>query len=239
MRTAHAVLAYDTSAYFPARRSSALIRYLLTLMTPEQQMELGKAHPLYVLLCFLDWPWQDLFFETAGLMWSFLPPSSYGNMLRELAYCFREGYWYFLTSFRKFFMQSPQSFKKYFVESETDEISSCDFLSIFSVYEDSECIEIIFRNVDAADRVKLVFHRNVLRLFYKCILRDRWHMVEVCLREATLWKGDRERLKEAFMGFLKRNHAGQIEWENPKWKRFFEFLDETDASPDEEKKGQK
>ncbi|GBL70027.1 hypothetical protein AVEN_233744-1, partial [Araneus ventricosus] len=92
------------------------------------------------------------------------------------------------------------------------------------------------RNVDGADRVKLVFHPSVLKFFYESILIDRWHMVEVCLREAKLSKEDGERLKKAF---LKCNGIGRIEWENRKLKRFFDFLDETNESADKEKKAQK
>ncbi|GBO19652.1 hypothetical protein AVEN_198861-1 [Araneus ventricosus] len=65
-------------------------------------------------------------------------------------------------------------------------------------------------------------------------------MVEVCkdsrLQEAKLSKEDRERLKKAFM---KCNDIGRMEWENRKLKRFFEFLDETNANADKEKKVQK
>ncbi|GBM54773.1 hypothetical protein AVEN_179035-1 [Araneus ventricosus] len=209
-------------------------------MTPEQQMEAIKAHPVHVLLGFWDLPLRDLFLENVGLIWTFLPSSGYDDLLSKMANRFRYSGHYFPKLFQEFFLKSPLDFKKCFVfeESQFCILYACHFLSVFLKSEDSESIEVIFRNVDAADRVKLVFHFDVLELF--CLgLWERWHMVEVCLREATLSKEYRERLKEAFLGFLESNDTRGIELENRKITRFFEFLDETDASADEEKKDQK
>ncbi|GBN76752.1 hypothetical protein AVEN_113086-1 [Araneus ventricosus] len=117
-------------------------------------------------------------------------------------------------------------------ESGLDGIRACLFLSIFFASEDSESIEVMFRNVDAADRVKLVIHRCALELFFNYMCRDGWQMVEVCLREPALSKEDRERLKKAFVEYLEIDETQLIKWENWMIKRFFEILDETDASPD-------
>ncbi|GBO45744.1 hypothetical protein AVEN_179675-1 [Araneus ventricosus] len=229
MRSAHAVLA---NYYFDAEMFSGVVCYLLSVMTPEQQIELVKARPIDVLTCFFDWPLQDLFLENVGLIWTFLPPSGYGDLLSRMAK--RLQLHYFPKLFQECFMQSPLDFKKYFVGEESTFLYR--LLSVFLESEDSESIEVIFRNVDAADRVKIVFNSKVLDLFLGCcMLHDRWHMVEVCLREATLSKEDRKRLSEAFMGFLR---MFRIERENLKLKRFFEFLDETDASSVKGKKAQ-
>ncbi|GBO05235.1 hypothetical protein AVEN_188119-1 [Araneus ventricosus] len=47
------------------------------------------------------------------------------------------------------------------------------------------------------------------------------------------------RQEETERGFYGITEDVPIKWENPRLKRFFEFLDETDASADEEKKAQK
>ncbi|GBL90444.1 hypothetical protein AVEN_180284-1 [Araneus ventricosus] len=235
MRSAHAVLGNNS---FDKEMFSGVVCYLLSVMTPEQQMEAIKAHPVHVLLCFLDLPLRDLFLENVGLIWTFLPPSGYDDLLGKVGNRFNYSGRYFPKFFQEFFMLSPLDFKKWFVvqESQFNTPYACRFLYMFLKFEDSESIEVIFRNVDAADRLKLVFHPHLLKHFYNCMLDDRWHMVEVCLREATLSKEDRKRLSEAFMGFLRMH---RIEWENTKLKRFFEFLDETDASADKGKKAQK
>ncbi|GBO06313.1 hypothetical protein AVEN_226603-1 [Araneus ventricosus] len=211
--------------------------YLLTLMTPEQQMEIFKKHPSGVLLRFLDWPWPDLFLENAGLIWIFLPPSGYGDLLLNMASRFELSDHYFPKLFQEFFMQSPLDCKKYFVDQKSVfGTPASRFLSTFFRCEDSESVEVIFRNMDTADRVRLLSSDDVLRLFYFYMLKDLWYMVEVCLREAALSREDMQRLKEAF---IECNFIGQVEWENRKFIRFFEFLDEADASADEEKKAQK
>ncbi|GBM86771.1 hypothetical protein AVEN_203251-1 [Araneus ventricosus] len=116
-------------------------------------------------------------------------------------------------------------------ESGLDGIPACCFLSIFFASEDSESIEVMFRNVDAPDRVKLVIHRCVLELFCNYMCRDGWQMVEVCLLEPALSKEDREK-KKAFVEYLEIDETQLIKWEKWMIKRFFEILDETDASPD-------
>ncbi|GBN50532.1 hypothetical protein AVEN_176983-1 [Araneus ventricosus] len=237
MRTVEAVVRdrfRPESTYLFFFRNEILC-YLLSVMTPEQQMEIVKARPIDVFSCFLVWPLQGLFLENAGLIWTFLPPSSYDGLLQKMADRFEMSYHYFPKLFQEFFMQSPLDFKKYFVdeESEFDVTNAYRFLSIFFRSQDSESIEIIFRNVDATDRVKLVF-KDDLGLFYESILMDRWHMVVVCLREAALSKEDRKRWKEALMKCL-INDIERIKWKKGKLKRFFEFLDKTDASADMER----
>ncbi|GBN68245.1 hypothetical protein AVEN_68597-1 [Araneus ventricosus] len=250
MRTTHAVVAaiqnISPSEYFEdspkdSPKFSSVLCYLLSVMTPVQQMEIFESRPVDILFSFLDWPWQDLFSENAGLIWTFLPPSNYGDLLWRMADRYTKADFYLPKLFQEVFVQSPLGFKKSFVDKEPEfnYISACDFLSLLFDFDDSETIGVIFRNVDGADRVKLVCHPHVLEQFYYCMLEDRWHMVEVCLREAMLSKQNRERLKETFMGFLKSNITGEIEWENQNLKRFFEFLDEADASADKQKKAQK
>ncbi|GBN63645.1 hypothetical protein AVEN_80617-1 [Araneus ventricosus] len=253
MRSAHAVLANHD---FDEEMFSGVVCYLLSVMTPEQQMEAIKAHPVHVLLCFWDLPLRDLFLENVGLIWTFLPPSGYGDLLSKMANRFSYSSHYFPKLFREFFMQSPLDFKKYFVvkESQFGILYACRFLYVFLESADSESIEVLFRNVDAADRVRLLFHRSVLEeLFVKSILMNRWHMAEVCLREATLSKGDKERLKEIFKEFIRKGYFSipfnpfigrsrgmpQTEWGNLKLERVFEFLDEPYASADKRRKSQK
>ncbi|GBO22522.1 hypothetical protein AVEN_16474-1 [Araneus ventricosus] len=135
MRTAHVVLAY-ANIYFLERRRFDLVCYFLTLMTPEQQMELVKARPIEVLSCFFDWPLQDLLLENAGLIWTFLPPSGYDYLLHDMADRF--DYHYFPKLFQEFFMQSPLDFQKFFVGEKSKFSHNLPFVIMES--EDSETI---------------------------------------------------------------------------------------------------
>ncbi|GBM82461.1 hypothetical protein AVEN_48624-1 [Araneus ventricosus] len=58
---------------FPQRNLSDVLYYLLSVMSPEQQMQVFKTYPADVLPYFLDWPWHDLFLDVADLVWTFLP----------------------------------------------------------------------------------------------------------------------------------------------------------------------
>ncbi|GBN39271.1 hypothetical protein AVEN_120465-1, partial [Araneus ventricosus] len=117
-------------------------------------------------------------------------------------------------------------FRKHFADRE------CRFGTFFSELfniQDTETICVILRNVDSGDRVRLVSSKHIFKHFHNFISRDSVHVVEMCLREIGLSKEDKKRLKKVFMGFLRRRDSGQIEWDTPKWKRFFEFLDETNT----------
>ncbi|CAL1288922.1 unnamed protein product [Larinioides sclopetarius] len=241
MRTALAVLKNPNvklNKYiedFPKENFSDVFCYLITLMTPDQQMDILKAQPVDVFLCFLDWPRQDLFLENAGLIWTCLPPIGYRDLICQMNGRYSSSGFYFPSLFQKFFLQSPPDFKKYFIDPE----HGYALLHIFIDSGDSETMQVIFRSADAADIVKLVCHIDVIELFYFCMLKmDGWRKVEVCLREAKLSKEDRERVKEAFMQYLKGRVNGESMWRNGKFKRFSDFLDRTDANTEEVKKVQ-
>ncbi|GBN29257.1 hypothetical protein AVEN_155859-1 [Araneus ventricosus] len=68
IRTTHSVLANTKLRILLEKIFSDLLCYLLSLMTPEQQMETIETRPIDVLLCFFYLSWQDLFMENAGLI---------------------------------------------------------------------------------------------------------------------------------------------------------------------------
>ncbi|GBN01425.1 hypothetical protein AVEN_3176-1 [Araneus ventricosus] len=196
---------------------SDVLSYLLSQMTPEEQIQIFKELPCEILRCFMEWPCQNLFFDLADVIWTFLPESNYKDLLSEIYWIIEDSGYYHPNLLQNLFLRSPIDFGKHFVD---EECRIGYFFEEFFDNQDTETIKVIFRTVDAADRVKLVFDPYVLKLFYKYISKDRWHMVEVCLREATLSKDDKDRFKEYFMGLQSSS----------KWRRFCECLDETDAS---------
>ncbi|GBM67601.1 hypothetical protein AVEN_44749-1 [Araneus ventricosus] len=210
---------------FPKENLPDVLCYLLSRLSPKQQMKIFKEKPSQVLRCFFYWPWQDLFLEIAELIWNFLPESHYDDLLKKIGLINSE--YLFPSLYQKFFIHSPRDFKKHFVDREC-RVGSSLFSDIFFT-EDSVTIEVIFRNIDVADRARLVFSERVFKLFKDFILRGEWHMVEAFLREATLSKEDRDRLKEDFTEFLRSN--GQLSWwRKRKFKRFFQFLDEPNVN---------
>ncbi|CAL1280585.1 unnamed protein product [Larinioides sclopetarius] len=185
MKSTHALLEDPHEDNFLTKRIPDLLCYLLSVMTPEQQMEITEALPADVLLCFLDFPLQDLFSENASLIWTFLPPSSYFYLLQKMVIRFSYPGHYVPRLFQEFFIHSPPDLKKFFVCQDFEIAFSSRFLLVLVDSEDSESIKVMFRNLETADRVKLVFERRALDILSDLILKDRWDRVEVCLREAS------------------------------------------------------
>ncbi|GBN22952.1 hypothetical protein AVEN_115943-1 [Araneus ventricosus] len=229
-RTAQAVVTHRLkrgfiSGTFPLEKLSDTLCYLLSLMSHEQQMAIFKEYPFNVLVCLLDWPWQDLFLDIAELIWTFLTEFNFVSLLNIISERIKLGY-YLTKLFQEFFVRSPSEFRKYFVDDEC--MTGSILRNIFDV-EDSEIIKVIFKNVDSVDKKRLVCSGNVFKLFYGSTLRGKWHLVEQCLQEAKLSKDDKDGLKADFLGFLTEIDTGNINRRENVWKQFLHFLDENKA----------
>ncbi|GBN01426.1 hypothetical protein AVEN_3177-1 [Araneus ventricosus] len=214
---------------FPVENLSGVLCYLLSIMSPEQQMQVFRKYSCEVLICFLVWPLENLFLDIADICWSLIPERQYAWLLYNIHEDIRTLGYYLGNLFQKFFLGSPRNFRKFFVMHEG--LSRPLFSEYFHA-EDTETIEVIFRNIDAADRPILVFcGGHVHRILCDFILSGRWHIVKVCIREARLSRADRKLLMLAFMLLVKVT-AGvpSVEWKTQKIERFFEFFDEIDAS---------
>ncbi|GBN56771.1 hypothetical protein AVEN_192880-1 [Araneus ventricosus] len=210
--------------------------YLLSLMTREQRMQVFKKHPSGCLIFFLDWPWQDLCLDITVQIWNFLPESQYDYVLDKLENNIFISCYFFPDLFQKFFIHSPSSFRKYFVDHEC-RYEIFPFFSDFVDVEDAETIKVVLGNLDSGYRMRLLSNNRFFNLLFVLMSRDKWHLVELCVGEAMLSEKDREILKEAYMGFHTRDRRdGQWKWffaricSEDKWKRFFELLDGTSTS---------
>ncbi|GBM60932.1 hypothetical protein AVEN_192389-1 [Araneus ventricosus] len=97
--------------------------------------------------------WQDLFFDIADVIWAFLPESRYEDLLFKIYDSIDSSGYYFPNFFQNLFLHSLIEFRRYFVD---EEIRKGYFFLTFFINEDRENYQRIFRNVDAADRVRLV-----------------------------------------------------------------------------------
>ncbi|GBM31881.1 hypothetical protein AVEN_183287-1 [Araneus ventricosus] len=154
--------------------------YLLSVMTPDQQMRIFQKNNCVVLKCFLNWPLQDQFSEIADLIWNFLPESKYDSVLWEMCESFTNSGHYFQILFQEFFLRIPCDFRKSFVDRGCK--ASSYFVHILRL-QDIKALETTFRSVDAATRVELVSSDVSLEHFHSFISTDRWDVVEVCPRE--------------------------------------------------------
>ncbi|GBN12135.1 hypothetical protein AVEN_4131-1 [Araneus ventricosus] len=202
-----------THSAFPKEKVSEMLCYLLSVMTPDQQMQLFEKWPYRVLGCFLRWPLQDHFSEIADIILNFFPASYYNTFLKDMYECFKNSGYYFQKLFPEFFLRIPFEFRKSFVDRQREPFS---YFAHILMLEDKEALATTLRCVDDATRAGIVFSDFALDYFRSSIPRGRWDVVAVFLREARLSKDDRERLKE-------------MNIQTRRWTRFFQFLDETDA----------
>ncbi|KAF8789450.1 hypothetical protein HNY73_007387 [Argiope bruennichi] len=156
-----------------------------------------------------------------------------GHLIADITENISYSGYYFPELFQKFFLLSPIDFRKYFA---ANKFQFCSILSNFFYAEDTETIKIVFRNIDDEDRIKLVCGYTFFRLFNDLIMRDKWHLVELSIREAMPSKGDKNRVKKAYMEFFEGIDPGEMtecvlaESSERQRKRFFELLDEIDSS---------
>lgn len=90
-------------------------------MDEEQQMEVFKNFPCQILICFLDFPWQIFFMETASHMWDFFPKNIYGVLLGRIIEKVTYGYKDF--NYPKLFVenwqQSPNTHKRFVLNEDS------------------------------------------------------------------------------------------------------------------------
>ncbi|KAF8789459.1 uncharacterized protein LOC129957092 [Argiope bruennichi] len=224
-RTVHFVIANrcrnPIRKTFPDKNVSEVFCYLLDLLRPEHQIQVLKDRPYQVMRCFLDWPLQDFFLDVTDLIWTCFPQNKYRHLLLKFTSIIKYPSYYFPDLVQKFFLRSPSSFKKLFISE------SGSFITEFSCAEDSEGLEVIFKNVDLGDRSELVSSDWFLQFLEDLITRDKWHLAELCVRETSLSKENKKNLKRALVRFYPE--IGML-CNRRECKGFFEFLDQTDAS---------
>ncbi|GBO01819.1 hypothetical protein AVEN_26823-1 [Araneus ventricosus] len=221
-------LGFPSPFDFPKEECTDVLFYLLSQMHHGEQMQVLRDYPGYIFRIFLHWPWQDLFLDKTALIWNFLPEgSTYNDLLRHITFKIKFSEYYFPELFQEFFGRSPVDFRKYFLNQEC--LGNTTLFCTFLYNEDEETVRAILRNIDVEDRVRLV---SCLKVFYcldSVLGRKGQDVVELCVREACPSKEDRERVKEVYMRYLKENEPSGV-FCRRKWQRFFESLDEADAS---------
>ncbi|GBM34731.1 hypothetical protein AVEN_208891-1 [Araneus ventricosus] len=244
MSAARAIVAGQYTTKFPFEKCSELLRYLISVMTPDQQMRFFLENPHELLECFTVWPSQDMISGIADLIWDFLPETNRDSVL-DMMYWYQsleDSGHYCTILFQEFFLRIPPDFWEGYVDRQ------CEFESYFDnvlCAEDIKALEIFFKSLDATAKARLVLSEPALKDFHDCISAGSWDVVEVCIREASLSQEDKKRLKEAFTGYLTSHGVEEMTLKTGKWTRFFHLLDETndpskrcpeDETPTETKK---
>ncbi|GIY96901.1 hypothetical protein CEXT_40931 [Caerostris extrusa] len=154
---------------FHRRCFSDVLGYLLNQLNGEQQRQIFQNHAYHILSCFQDWPWQDLFLQTAEHMWNFLSVDYHYSILLNRLIENRDkcGYKY-QEIFGKYWLQSPSTFKDYMINRQC---SSSGFLFDLFKFEDIENIKLVLRDASAFDKERLISSSTGVRMCHKFIIR--------------------------------------------------------------------
>ncbi|CAL1267008.1 unnamed protein product [Larinioides sclopetarius] len=214
---------YEFPYDFPKEIFCDVLCYLLSELKEEEQIQIFKEQPYGTLRCFMDWPWQEVFMQVIGLMWSYLPVNKYKTLMRILARnCTMTGYNY-PNLFGELFLHAPSRYKKCII----DENREYGFWFRDLIYGGhTEIIKLVLRNVSDDDRQEFIVCETGLHLSWKLIEGERWALLDLFVSECRLSSEKKTLLKNSFMNYITRFYKkGQIRWRRLKWERFFQLID--------------
>ncbi|XP_055927449.1 uncharacterized protein LOC129958797 [Argiope bruennichi] len=188
----------EWSVTYPQGRLSDVLCYIFPLMRIETQWHVLEHYTRGVLSCFLEWPCHDLFLKLADTIWEKFPSEEmYRHLLNTIS---NPGYYqYFPDLFQSFFIKTPAKFKKHFIDYE---MCYLQYFQEFYNNGDAESIEVVFKNTEYHDKLRLIASRKFFNLFFNPSRSDRWHLAELCLIESAYSEEDREKMKKVIEGVL-------------------------------------
>ncbi|CAL1290572.1 unnamed protein product [Larinioides sclopetarius] len=217
---------FDVHRYpydFPKENFCDVLSYLLSQLNEEEQIQIFKKQPYRTLRCFMDWPWQDVFMQVIGLMWSYLPDNKYKTLMRILASNRTMTGYNYPHLFGELFLHAPSRHKKCII----DDNHKYGFWFRDLIYGGhTEIIKLVLRNVSDEDRQEFIVCETGLHLSWKLIEGERWALLDLFVSECRLSSEKKTSLKNIFMNYITRFYKkGQIKLRQRKWERFFQLID--------------
>ncbi|XP_055924991.1 uncharacterized protein LOC129956958 [Argiope bruennichi] len=210
------------SGDFPIEKLSEVLCYFLSQMSPEQHMQALRTVPCELLGSFLDWPLQDLCLEMADLAWQFLTEQEYYFFIETISKNIEKTDHYFPDFLQKLYLNSPSEFKSFFVDYGA--YQTCFFPKFFDT-GDTQTIQIIFRNLEDFDKIRLVYGYNFFRLFDSLLLTEKRHLIKMCLEEALKSENHKILVEKSYMQFLAEAHAPDMWLRKRRWRQIFLAID--------------
>lgn len=177
---------------------SDILCVLLSQMENEEQVELFKSHAYHILKCFLDWPRQIFFMETASHLWNFLPEVLYEVLLRKIVDKLKEGYkdFNYQKLFGEMWQQSPNALKKYVLDGYTIGY----LLSMLFKIRDKNNIKLIFQDATFNVKNKVIYSLNGIDICENLIEGEEWGLLAFFIEECLSSKDEVLKFKENFSG---------------------------------------
>lgn len=189
----------------PKEYYTEVLCFLLLQTSKEQQIEVFKTHPLPVLCCFLDWPWQNFFVEIAGHLWNFLPEIDYYFVFQSILHKLHIGYidYNYKKIFRDVWQQIPDTDKNYIINNK----GLVYLLDRLFQVQDQENFKFIFKDTTLIDKNKLIFSYEGLYLCKSMINRGNWDLFKFFVQllisskdEMIKFKKEIEKFVQTFTG---------------------------------------
>lgn len=140
-----------------------VICFLISFIIEERDTDVLKEKFDY-LTYFLSLPWQGLFVEIAGYLWSTLPPMQYSFLLLKIVdKMVTEGDYDYQSLFAEFWRQSPILHRKHILNAKSGRYLLSKLFAIKELsYKDRENIEMILDDATAEEKVKIVHDDNCI-----------------------------------------------------------------------------
>lgn len=213
------------SKVFPLEKAAEVLCFLLSVMTPDQQMQIFQEKPIGILFWFRECPLRGRFLEIADIVWPYMNDSARDQLLEFIYLDFNEPD-YCEKLFQDFFRRIPSDFWIGFADRQCRPRSHFDEILRFRDVKD---LEVFFRSLNDAARRRLMFSERALETFHSCLAKGELGFVEACLREVSLSREDKKRLKEDFVRHLTSIKGNEMRLKTRKWSNFFQLLDEVNS----------
>lgn len=244
-------------AWVPSDYYVDILSFLLSKMGEDQQIEFlkqdikgakykresfGDQKRSRVLEYFLNWPYQDYFMKTAGLMWEFLPERDYAVLLlricgkieskKEEHLKYGEGKSYdYRGLLREFWCQSPERYKRYVFSNQevaciTDRVVRIkagvglliELLTLKNfTHEDRKNIRLILASATSKEKENILSSEEWRKVCIGQMKEEKWEILDRFVLNCFLSKEEEDKFKRE-LSFTKEAQRVCIDFvKNDKW----------------------
>lgn len=178
---------------------SDMLCFLLSQLDQEQQLEVIKSHPMQVLTCLLDWPWQSFFTETANRMWGHIDKLTYQFVFIHFTGNVIQGYkdFNYQKLFREYWENSPPDYKRHIL---SDSIFNRIVAELFET-KDEDNIKLVFKDATPHHKSGVIHSEDGLDICKKFISKSQMRLLRYFIKECLPSKQDVEEFKDYFEEF--------------------------------------
>lgn len=222
-------LSYSPPFHFSSEYCAPILLFLLSKMSKHQQIETFRKDissaewSSGVLRCFLDWPYQPFFMQSARCIGLLLPSSHYTRLLlaivEKMTYEIDYNYHLLFTEF----WEQNYSLNKHLNFQEIGEL----LINLFFVDDfsgnDLESIRTVLENVSAHERQKMLTDFKGRCICFSLVRRQKWDLLEMLAKSCRPYHEVETLKKEIFLEVGKEICQALIINEK-NWKVINEFL---------------